>query len=428
MTEVRQDMSRPEAGLLGEMFRRAVDAVQPARCLGAHLPDIPAGDLIIIGAGKAAAAMTRVAVNRYGDTARGVVVTRYGHGQKENRIGSIDVIEAGHPISDQAGVTAANRILELVRNCGPRDLILCFLSGGGSALLSLPAPGLSLDDKQKVTRALIARGATIGEINCVRKHLSAVKGGRLAAAAYPAPIVTLAISDVAGDDPSVIASGPTVADPTTFADALEVMEKFGIDPLSHVARYLRKASDETPKPGDPSLESASFRIVADADRALAAAAHVAEEVGIESIMLGDAIEGEAREVARAHGVLAREYGARGKASVLLSGGETTVTIQGTGDGGPNTEYALALAIELAGTDGISAIACDTDGIDGSRDNAGAMVFPDTLSRARTLGLEPEKYLDNNDSYGFFALLEDLVKPGPTLTNVNDFRAILIDPT
>ena len=428
MTGARQDMSRPEAELLGEMFRRAVDAVQPSRCLGTHLPDIPAGDLVIIGAGKAATAMARVAVKRYGDTARGVVVTRYGHGQKENRIGSIDVIEAGHPIPDQAGVTAANRILELVRNCGPRDLILCFLSGGGSALLSLPAPGLSLDDKQKVTRALIARGATIGEINCVRKHLSAVKGGRLAAAAHPAPIVTLAISDVAGDDPSVIASGPTVADPTTFTDALGVLEKFGIDPLSHVARHLRRASDETPKPGDPSLEAASFRIVADADRALAAAAHVAEEAGIEPIVLGDAIEGEAREVARAHGVLAREYGARGKASVLLSGGETTVTIQGTGDGGPNTEYALALAIELSGTDGISAIACDTDGIDGSKDNAGAMVFPDTLSRARTLGLEPEKYLDNNDSYGFFALLEDLVKPGPTLTNVNDFRAILIDPT
>lgn len=420
-------MSRAGAALLAGMFRSAVDAVHPDRCLGGHLPAVPAGDLVVVGAGKAAAAMARVAAERYGAAARGLVVTRYGHGPEEGRVGGVDVVEAGHPIPDRAGVAAATRILDAVRNRGPRDLVLCLLSGGGSALLSLPAPGLSLEDKRTVTRDLVACGATIDEINCVRKHLSAVKGGRLAAAAHPAPVVALAISDVAGDDPSVIASGPTVADPTTFADARRVLEKFGIDPPPAVARRLRRAEDETPKPGDPIVESASFRVVADGADALAAAARAAREAGLEPVLLGDAVEGEAREVARAHATLARDRRAQGKAAVLLSGGETTVAVRGTGDGGPNTEYALALAIALAGAEGISAIACDTDGIDGNGDNAGAMVFPDTLPRARALGLDAEKRLGDNDSRGFFAPLGDLVKSGPTLTNVNDFRAIVVDP-
>ncbi len=420
-------MSRPEAELLRGMFRRAVDAARPERCLGAHLPDAPAGGLLVVGAGKAAAAMARVAVERYGDAARGIVVTRRGHGPEEGRIGGVEVVEAGHPVPDRAGAAAAARMLPLVRDRGPGDPILCLLSGGGSALLSLPAPGLSLDDKQAVTRALLARGAAIGEINCVRKHLSAVKGGRLAAAAHPAPIAALAISDVVGDDPSVIASGPTVADPTTFADARAVLERFGIDPPAAVARHLRDARDETPKPGDPRLRSASFRVVAGGAGALAAAARAAREAGLEPVVLGDAVEGEAREVARDHAALARGRRAGGTASVLLSGGETTVTVRGAGGGGPNTEYALALAAALDGAEGIWAIACDTDGIDGTGDAAGALVFPDTLARARTLGLDPEARLGDNDSYGFFAALGDLVKPGPTHTNVNDFRAILVRP-
>lgn len=420
-------MSRAGAALLAGMFRSAVDAVRPDRRLGGHLPAAPDGDLVVVGAGKAAAAMARVAVGRYGAAARGVVVTRHGHGLDKARIGGVDVVEAGHPIPDRAGVAAATRILDMVRNRGPRDLILCLLSGGGSALLSLPAPGLSLDDKRTVTRDLVACGATIDEINCVRKHLSAVKGGRLAAAAHPAPVVTLAISDVAGDEPSVIASGPTVADPTTFADARRVLEKFGIDPPPAVARHLRRAAGETPKPGAPVLEGARFRVVATGADALAAAAHVAREAGLEPVSLGDSVEGEAREVARAHAALARAHRARGKAVVLLSGGETTVAVRGAGDGGPNMEYALALAVALAGAEGISAIACDTDGIDGNGDSAGAMVFPDTLSRARALGLDAEKHLGDNDSRGFFAPLGDLVKPGPTLTNVNDFRAIVVAP-
>ena len=420
-------MNEAERELLEGLFKSAVDAVLPERCLGPYLPPAPAGRTVIVGAGKASAAMAQVVVNHYGNSVGGLVITRYGHGLGTNRIGNIDVVEAGHPIPDDAGNLATSRVLDLVQECGPDDLILCLLSGGGSALLTMPAAGLSLDDKQDITKALITCGATIDEINCVRKHLSAVKGGQLALAADPAPVVTLAISDVAGDDPSVIASGPTTADPTTFAIARAILNKFDITPPPLLSRYLDTALNETPKEGDPRLKNTSLHIVASAKQALAAAAQLAADKGFVPVMLGDEVQGEAREVARDHAALARDFKAHGKAVALLSGGETTVTIQGTGGGGPNTEYMLALAIELAGEDGIYAIACDSDGIDGSEDNAGAMIFPDTLARAGELNLAPQVYLANNDSYGFFAPLQDLVMPGPTLTNVNDFRAILVKP-
>jgi glycerate 2-kinase len=420
-------MNEAERELLESLFRSAVDAVLPERCLTPYLPRAPVGRTVVVGAGKASAAMAQVVVDHYSDSVGGLVITRYGHGLGTSRIGHIDVVEAGHPIPDDAGNMATSRVLDLVRECGPDDLILCLLSGGGSALLTMPAAGITLDDKQDVTRALIASGATIDEINCVRKHLSAVKGGQLALAAHPAQVITLAISDVAGDDPSVIASGPTTADPTTFADARAILNKFDITPPSLISRHLDAALNETPTEEDPRLKNASLYIVASAKQALAAAAQLASERGFESVVLGDEIQGEAREVARAHAALARDYKARGKATALLSGGETTVTIQGSGGGGPNTEYMLALAIELAGEEGICGIACDSDGIDGSEDNAGAMIFPDTLARADALDLVPHVYLTNNDSYGFFTPLRDLVLPGPTLTNVNDLRAILIKP-
>ena len=420
-------MNEADRELLESLFRSAVDAVLPERCLMPYLPRAPAGRTVVVGAGKASAAMAQVVVDHYGDSVGGLVITRYGHGLGTSRIGHIDVVEAGHPIPDDAGNMATSRVLDLVRECGPDDLILCLLSGGGSALLTMPAAGVSLDDKQNVTKALIASGATIDEINCVRKHLSAVKGGQLALEAHPAQVLTLAISDVAGDDPSVIASGPTTADPTTFADARAILNKFEITPPSLISLHLDAALNETPTEEDPRLKNTSLHIVASAKQALAAAAQLARERGFEPVVLGDEIQGEAREVARTHAALACDYKARGKAVALLSGGETTVTIQGSGGGGPNTEYMLALAIELAGEEGICGIACDSDGIDGSEDNAGAMIFPDTLARADALDLTPQIYLANNDSYGFFGPLQDLVMPGPTLTNVNDFRAILIKP-
>ena len=420
-------MTRREQDLLRDLFDVAVDAVQADRRLRPHLPEPAKGNTVVVGAGKAAAAMARVTAEHYGGDTAGLVITRHGHGLGADTIGAIQVIEAGHPIPDAAGYAAASRVLELVSDLGRDDLALCLLSGGGSALLAMPAPGLSLDDKQAVTRALITCGATIDEINCVRKHLSAIKGGRLAVAAHPARVLTLAISDVASDDPSVIASGPTTADPTTFADARALVEKYGIDPPPATSRHLGAAIDEPPKPGDARLARAEFHIVATAKDALAATAKAAADAGFKPVVVGDAIEGEARDVARAHAGLARDYQNRGSHLALLSGGETTVTIRGSGGGGPNTEYALALAMALGGASGISAIACDTDGIDGSEDNAGAMIFSDTLSRAHDLGLDPEAYLMNNDSYGFFASLDDLVVPGPTLTNVNDFRAILVSP-
>lgn len=346
-------------------------------------------------------------------------MTRYGHGVACRHI---EVVEAAHPIPDTAGADAATRILGLVQGLAADDMVLCLLSGGGSALLACPATGIALADKRLVTQALLKSGATIAEINCVRKHLSAIKGGRLAVAAHPASVVTLAISDVPGDDPAVIASGPTVPDPTTFADARAVLAKYRIQPPASIATRLAKASDETPKPGDPRLVRSTYTLIATPQKALEAAAVVARAAGFEPIILGDAIEGEARALGAAHARLAR---ATAPGRVLLSGGETTVTVDGQGRGGRNAEYLLGLADALNGAPGISAIAADTDGIDGTEDNAGAVVLPDTLARARTKGLNAAAALAANDSYGFFAGLGDLVVTGPTRTNVNDFRAIVV---
>ncbi|MDH3474716.1 MAG: glycerate kinase, partial [Rhodospirillales bacterium] len=311
------------------------------------------------------------------------------------------------------------------------DLVIFLISGGGSALLALPAPGLALEDKQAVGRALLASGADIAEMNCVRKHLSAIKGGRLAAAAAPARLVTLAISDVPGDDPAVIASGPTVPDPTTAADARAILEKYGIAPPEAVARHLARDDAETPKPGDPRLAQAEFRMIARPQDSLEAAAAAARKAGVTPLILGDAIEGEAREVAKVMAGIAKQAARHGQPvappCLLISGGETTVTVRGKGRGGRNAEFLLALAIALEGHPGIHAIACDTDGIDGSEDNAGAVIGPDTLAHAEAMALDPKGRLARNDAYGLFEGLGDLVMTGPTLTNVNDFRAILVLP-
>jgi glycerate 2-kinase len=354
-------------------------------------------------------------------------VTRYGHAVP---CLSVEVVEAAHPVPDAAGRDAARRILEAAGSAGPDDLVLCLISGGASALLALPAAGLSLEDKQAVNRALLASGADITQMNAVRKHLSAIKGGRLAAAAHPARVVSLLISDVPGDDPAVIGSGPTVADPTTFADARAILREYGIEPPASVREHLAAARDETPKPGDPRLAGAKAIIVARPQASLEAAAARARAAGVAPIILGDALEGEAREVAKVLAGIALQVRRHGQpappACVLLSGGETTVTVRGKGRGGRNAECLLALALHLNGAAGLSALAADTDGIDGSEDNAGALALPDSLARARAKGLDAKAMLADNDGYGFFAALGDLVITGPTLTNVNDFRAILIE--
>ncbi|MBM3952316.1 MAG: glycerate kinase, partial [Rhodospirillales bacterium] len=343
----------------------------------------------------------------------------------------IEVVEAAHPVPDAKGRETARRILDLARTARPDDLVLCLISGGGSALLALPAEGVSLEDKQAVNRALLACGATISEMNCVRKHLSAIKGGRLAAAAAPARVVTLLISDVPGDDPATIASGPTVPDPTTFADARAVFAKYGIEPPEAVRRRFEAAGDETPKPGDPRLANTETRLIARPLASLEAAAETARAAGVAPVILGDAIEGEAREVATVMAGIARSARRHGHPApppvVLLSGGETTVTVRGRGRGGRNAEFLLALALALQGEDGISAIAGDTDGIDGSEDNAGAMIDPSTLVRAAAKNMDAKARLADNDAYTLFAGLGDLVVTGPTLTNVNDFRAIVVRP-
>ncbi len=421
-------MGETPDGLLRALFDAAVAAADPARCVPGHLPPPPRrGRTVVVGAGKASAAMARAVEDRWTGPIEGLVVTRYGYRVPCRRI---EIVEAAHPVPDAEGRAAARRILDLVRGCGEGDLVLCLISGGGSALLALPAEGLTLADKQAVNRALLASGATISEMNAVRKHLSAVKGGRLAAAAWPARLVTLAISDVPGDDPAVIASGPTVPDPTTFADARAVLAKYGIEPPAAVAAHLAAAADETPKPGDPRLAGATFTLVATPRQSLEAAAAVAEKAGYRPLILGDAIEGEARTVARDQAGIARAVAREGRPAAppaaLLSGGEVTVTLRGGGRGGPNTEYALALAIALDGHPGIRAIAGDTDGIDGGGDNAGAVVGPETLARMRAAGIDPARALADNDSYAPFAAIGDLLIPGPTRTNVNDFRAILID--
>jgi hydroxypyruvate reductase len=408
------------------MFDAAVAVALPEKCVPAHLPPAPKGRTIVVGAGKASAAMARALEAHWPGPLSGLVVTRYGHGARCERI---EIVEAAHPVPDEKGRQAAARILAEVQGLTQDDLVIALISGGGSALLSLPAPGLILEDKQEVNRALLRSGAHIGEINCVRKHLSAIKGGRLAAAAYPAPIVTLVISDVPADDPSVIASGPTVPDPTTFADAQAVLAKYGIAEPARVLHHLERAADETPKPGDARLSKARNVMIATPQISLEAAASVARQAQIAPMILGNAIEGEAREVGRVMAGIARQVTLHGQPApapvVLLSGGETTVTVRGNGRGGRNVEFLLSLAIELDGLPGVFALAADTDGIDGAEDAAGAIITPDTLARADRFGIRAKERLANNDGHGFFEALGDQVITGPTLTNVNDFRAILV---
>jgi hydroxypyruvate reductase len=412
--------------LLTDMLDAAIASAQPALCVPPHLPPRPKGRTIVIGAGKASSAMAKAVEDAWDGPLEGLVVTQHGYRVPCKKI---EIVEASHPVPDAAGEAAARRILALASSAGPDDLVLCLISGGGSALMALPADGLTLADKQAVNRALLRSGATIGEMNCVRKHLSAIKGGRLAAAASPARLVTLLISDVPGDSPSVIASGPTVADPTTFADAAAILAKYRIDAPAAVAARLRAARDETPKPGDPRLAGSDTVLVAAPQRALEAAAAVARAAGVTPVILGDAIEGEARDVATVHAGIARQVVRHGQPAnapaVLLSGGETTVTVRGKGRGGRNAEFLLALTVALDGAPRIFALAADTDGVDGTEDNAGALMTPDSLARAAAAGVDAKARLSDNDGYGFFAALGDIVVTGPTLTNVNDFRAIFI---
>ncbi len=408
--------------LLTALFEAAVAAADPALAIPGRLPEPPRGRTVVVGAGKAAAAMAAAVEREWTGPLSGLVVTRDGHGCPTR---SIEVIEAAHPVPDQRGRAAAGRILELVSCLGADDLALVLMSGGASALLVQPAPGLDLEDKQAINRALLTSGAPIHEMNCVRKHLSAIKGGRLAQAAAPAWVVALAISDVPGDDPAVIGSGPTVGDPSTVAEARAILEKYGIEVPPAVAAHLAGVAAETPKPGDASLAGAETRVIATPMRSLEAAAGRARAAGYEVEILGDTLEGEARTLAAEHAALARDRLASGRRVALLSGGETTVTVRGRGRGGRNAEYMSGLALALDGATEISAIACDTDGIDGTEDNAGALADPTTLARARAAGLDPAALLAANDAYSLFQALGDLVISGPTLTNVNDFRAVLV---
>ena len=419
--------------LLESLFRAAVEAVHPVAILPPNLPEPPArGRLIILAAGKAAGSMTEIAERQYLDRLprgrlAGLAVTRHGYGRPTQ---DIPVIEAGHPLPDAAGISATKRALALADAADADDLVLVLLSGGASANWIAPAAGLALEEKQAVTRALLRSGAAIGEMNAVRKHLSRIKGGRLAARAHPAKLVTLAISDVPGDDPAVIGSGPTVPDPTTLADARAVVAKYRLDLPQTVIHALDNPGNESPKPGDAAFAKTEYRILARPADALAAAQARAQEAGYDCVILGDRLQGEAREVAAAHARLARDYAAQSRRIVILSGGELTVTLRGNGQGGPNQEYALALAIHLDGAKGIAAMAADTDGTDGGRgrpdDPAGAFIDETTLIRARTAGLDPAAFLADNNSTGFFNGIGDLFVPGPTFTNVTDFRAIVVD--
>jgi hydroxypyruvate reductase len=412
--------------LLRQMYDAAVAAADPARTVPAALPEAPTGRTLVVGAGKAAAAMAAAVESHWRQPLEGLVITRYGHAVPTRRI---EVLEAGHPVPDAAGVAGASRVARLTTSLTADDLVLCLLSGGGSALLALPPAGLTLDDLQAVNRALLLSGANIHAMNCVRRHLSQLQGGRLAARCAPARVVTLMISDVPGDDPADIASGPTCADASSCADALRILERYAIIPPPRVLAFLRDGRDESIKPGDERLARASHRIIASARASLDAAAEVARAQGVTPLILGDSIEGEAREIGRTQAGIARQVVAQGRPvarpCVLLSGGETTVTVRHAGRGGRNGEFLLGAMIELGGLAGVHALAADTDGIDGTGDNAGALIGPDSLARAAALGLDPRASLAVNDSYGLFAALGDLVVTGPTRTNVNDFRAVLV---
>jgi hydroxypyruvate reductase len=413
------------------MFDAAIASAQPSLCIPPHLPAAPRGRLIVIGAGKASAAMARSVEDHWPGPLAGLVVTRYGYAVPCQHI---EIAESAHPVPDASGLRAAQRMFDVVKNLREEDLVLCLISGGGSALLPLPAPGLTLDIKQSVNRMLLASGATISEVNCVRRHLSAIKGGRLAAACHPARVLTLLISDVPGDRPIDIASGPTVADPTTCADALNIVRRYGIDLPAAAREVLESGRGESVKPGDPRLARATVRMIATPQMALEAAAGVARAAGLDTHILSDAIEGEARDVGKVLAAIALQIAERNQPvrapCVVLSGGETTVTVRGTGRGGRNVEYLLSLAIALDGHPRIHALAGDTDGVDGQEEIAGAHIAPDSIARAWARGLRPMDALANNDAHSLFTALGDSIITGPTLTNVNDFRAILIkdDPT
>ena len=408
-----------ETDFLKKLFSVAIATAHPSSCLASHLPHPPQGQTIVVGAGKAAASMAQAVEQNWPSTLSGLVVTRYGHAVECKRI---EVWEAAHPVPDETAVQAAKRMIDMVRPLGADDLVLALISGGGSALLTLPAPGISLENKQTINSALLKSGANIFEMNCVRKHLSAIKGGRFAGYCAPAAVTCLLISDVPGDDPSTIASGPTVGDTTTREQALDILQQYNIAITPAIRAHLESTHSETPKPGDPIFSRVSNIIIATAADALAAVSTFARQHGVDTIVIGDDLQGEARELGKVHAKLAIR---QSRPVLLLSGGETTVTVAGTGRGGRNVEYLLALAIELNGTVGIYALAADTDGIDGSEANAGAVLTPTTLARARAKNLNPRDYLNNNDAYSFFAELGDLLTTGPTLTNVNDFRAIYV---
>ncbi|MFG6177665.1 glycerate kinase [Halomonas sp. THAF12] len=427
---------RPEAARawLKRLGETAVSAVHPDTLLPDRLPDPPAGRTLVVGAGKAAAAMA-AALERAWQARHpeaplsGLVVTRYGHGPQGQgaECRHIEVLEASHPMPDDLSEKAARRMLEAVEDLGEDDLVIALISGGGSALMTLPAPGIPLAKKQAINKALLRSGAPIREINTVRRHLSAIKGGRLAAAAHPARVLTWLISDVPGDEASLIASGPTLPDASTPAEALAILKRYDIE-ISDAVRHQLEANTEAPRPADPGFARDESEILARACDALAAARESAEDEGVEVRLLGDDLEGEARELGRAQGrmALSAQDGLT-RPLVILSGGETSVTVRGDGRGGRNVEYLLGLFSTLQGAEGIHALAIDTDGIDGSEDNAGAIFDPGCWARMQALGLDPDAYLSRNDAYTFFEALDDLIVTGPTRTNVNDFRAILVLP-
>jgi hydroxypyruvate reductase len=424
--------TKPAPGeLLIGSFHAALAAADPLAIVPAHLPRPPKGRTLVVGAGKASAAMAAAVERHWPREAPldGIVITRYGHGLPCERI---RIVEAGHPVPDESGEQAAREILAAASRLGPDDLLLVLVSGGGSSLLSAPVEGVSMADLKAMTRGLLACGAAIQEMNTVRKHLSVIQGGRLAAASK-APVLALIISDVTGDDPTHIGSGPCVADPTTFQDSLEILSRYGVTPSGSIMQHLARGAEgripETPKRGDPSLAHAENRVIATAHQSLSAAAAFFAARGVAPMVLGDSVTGESAEVAKVYAALARQVRLHAHPAkppvALISGGETTVTIRGKGRGGRCTEFLLSLAIALDGLEGAWAIAADTDGIDGSEDNAGAILTPDALARARGLGLNPRHLLSNNDGYSFFDALSDLVVTGPTRTNVNDFRVILV---
>lgn len=413
--------------LLQRIFTQAVAAVDPLNAVPPHLPSPPKGRTIVIGAGKASARMALAVERHWHGPLEGLVVTRYGHGEPCTRI---RIVEAGHPVPDTAGHAAAREIMELVQGLTEDDLVICLISGGGSSLLTMPAPGISLADKREINRALLKSGAGIDEMNCVRRHLSAIKGGRLALLCHPARVVTLVVSDVPGDDPATVASGPSVPGKDSQQDALRILHKYGIAVSPQIHAVLTDPALCAPRPDDPRLRDNRTVVIATAQHALEAAAQAAREAGYEALILGNSLEGEARVVATVHAGIARQVKYHDqplkKPCIILSGGETTVTVRGNGRGGRNTEFLLALAVALNGMPGIHAIACDTDGIDGTEDNAGACIGPDTPKRAAAAGLDWKEMLENNDGYSFFQRLGDLLVTGPTRTNVNDLRAILIE--